>query len=239
MSDIKTTLYSADSRGSANHGWLKARFSFSFAEYYNPARMGFGALRVLNNDIIAPGAGFPTHSHKDMEIITIPLRGSIAHKDSMGTDGVVTTGEIQVMSAGTGVEHSEYNASKTDELELLQLWITPHSLSVAPRYQQISYNQAERNKWSEIVSPNLETPSAWIHQNAWLYIGTFDAGSEPTYRLHDTENGLFVFVINGMCTILSTDLLPRDALEIKGADRITIKDITANTKILLVEIPMD
>ena len=175
---MKTVYHKADTRGFADHGWLKSHHTFSFANYYNPERISFGVLRVLNDDQVASGMGFGTHPHRDMEIISIPLEGDLEHKDSMGTTAVIRNGEIQVMSAGTGVQHSEYNKNKDGLVKFLQIWVIPNKMNVTPRYDQISIKENEKiNDFQQILSPNPYDEGVWIHQNAWFNLAKFEKGN--------------------------------------------------------------
>lgn len=228
-----------NSRGSADHGWLKAKHTFSFASYYNPERIHFGMLRVLNDDTIAAGVGFPTHPHDNMEIITIPLKGAIAHKDSMGNSSVIQKGEIQVMSAGTGIQHSEYNYSDSETLQLLQIWIFPNKKNVEPRYQQLSINQEITNQLHQILSPHPEDDGVWIHQDAWFHIGKFNTAQTIDYSLKKEGNGVYVFVIEGSVRIENQELSERDGLGISKTNQFSIEILTEQTEILLMEIPMN
>ncbi len=232
-------IHRADSRGSANHGWLNAKHSFSFANYYNPERMNFGALRVLNDDQIAEGMGFGTHPHDNMEIITIPLHGAIEHKDSMGNSSVIRAGEIQVMSAGTGIQHSEFNHHKDQSLQLLQIWIFPNKQNVTPRYDQLALDSASKqNQFSQILSPDPKDDGVWIHQNAWFHIGQFDKDKTTNYQLKDKSNGIYAFVINGKFLIENQDLSTRDAIGIWNQDQISVESASDNAEILIIEVPM-
>ncbi len=235
----KSILHKANTRGYANHGWLESHHTFSFADYYDEKRMNFGVLRVLNDDVIAGGMGFGTHGHSDMEIITIPLSGSLAHKDSMGNSEVIHTDEIQVMSAGTGVRHSEYNASPDKEVSLLQIWIMPNKTGVTPRYQQIKLNRDDRkNKLQQILSPSEVEGEVWIHQNAYFSLANFEKGHSMTYDLKDKKNnGLYIFVISGEIKVNDQDLSPRDGYSIWDIDSISITALT-NCEFLLMDVPM-
>ena len=174
---MKKALHPAGSRGHANHGWLESYHSFSFANYYNPERMQFGTLRVLNDDRVAPGMGFGTHPHRNMEIISIPLSGDLEHKDSMGNTTVIREGDVQVMSAGTGVNHSEYNKNKDREVAFLQIWVLPNKVNVAPRYDQISLNPSDlRDNWHAVLGPEGGDGDLWIYQDAWFHMGDFKGG---------------------------------------------------------------
>jgi len=239
---MKTTVHSAETRGHADHGWLNAKHSFSFANYYDPERVNFGMLRVLNDDIVAAGMGFGQHPHDNMEIITIPLEGAIAHKDSMGNTATVNAGEIQVMSAGTGVTHSEFNPSETEALNLLQIWVIPNKRNVEPRYdQQVLDLVPMKNAWSQILSPNQDDAGVWVHQNAWFHMGEFEAGTESYYNLKDDpKNGLYIFVIEGQVEVAGQTLSKRDGMgiwETKADDLINFTFLD-KSKVLLMEVPM-
>lgn len=232
-------LHKADTRGNANHGWLNAYHSFSFASWYNPDRIQFGALRVLNDDTIAAGMGFGTHPHDNMEIITIPLEGDLAHKDSMGNTEIIRNGDIQVMSAGTGVQHSEFNPNEDQQTKLLQIWLFPNKRNVAPRYQQITLDVADRhNKLSQILSPNADDEGVWIHQDAWFNMGNFDAGIETDYKIKKEGNGVYAFILKGNVTINGQELNSRDAVGISGTDTLNIKANT-DAEFLLMDVPMN
>ncbi|WP_433835405.1 pirin family protein [Flavobacterium anhuiense] len=232
-------LHKAETRGNANHGWLNAYHSFSFASWYNPDRIQFGALRVLNDDTIAAGMGFGTHPHDNMEIITIPLEGDLAHKDSMGNTEVIKNGDIQVMSAGTGIQHSEFNPNADQQTKLLQIWLFPNKRNVTPRYQQITLDVADRhNKLSQVLSPNADDEGVWIHQDAWFNMGNFDAGISTEYKIKKEGNGVYAFVLKGNVTINGQELNSRDAVGISGTDTL---NIVANTdaEFLLMDVPMN
>ncbi len=233
-----TILHPADTRGDANHGWLHSKHTFSFANYYNPDRMHFGVLRVLNDDIVAAGMGFGTHPHDNMEIISIPLEGDLEHKDSMGNVAVIRNGDIQVMSAGTGITHSEYNKNKSQQVKFLQIWVFPNKRNVTPRYDQITLNPADRhNKLQQIVSPNPNDAGVWINQNAWFNLGNFDQNVSTEYTLNNKNNGLYVFNLSGNLEINGQTLNPRDGFGIWDTDKVSIKAQT-NTEFLLMEVPM-
>jgi redox-sensitive bicupin YhaK (pirin superfamily) len=233
-------IHKAETRGAANHGWLDAKHSFSFANYYNPERMHFGTLRVLNDDKIAAGMGFGTHPHDNMEIITIPLEGALAHKDSMGNASVIHHGDVQVMSAGTGIQHSEFNHNSDSEVKLLQIWVFPNKKGVTPRYDQITLNQADRNnQLQQILSPNPDDAGVWIHQNAWFHLGQFDNGNSLTYKLKDPKNGVYAFVIHGDFEIENNLLNTRDALGIWDTTSLKFQSKSDNAEILLMEVPME
>ncbi len=235
---MKTIHHPANSRGSQNHGWLEVNHSFSFANFYDPNKMNFGALRVLNDDTIAAGMGFGKHPHKDMEIITIPLKGDLEHKDSMGYSEVIKEGDIQVLSAGTGIEHSEHNKNKDQPINLLQLWIFPEKRAVKPRYDQQSIRDLKkRDEFYQILSPNANDQGVWIHQNAWMHMGEFSSEKEQIYRLKEKKNGVYVFVIEGGALVDSEYLQKRDALGVWETESLNIK-ADKNSKILLIEVPM-
>ncbi len=235
---MKTILYPAKERGHANHGWLNAYHSFSFANWYHPEKVNFGVLRVLNDDTIAPGMGFGTHPHDNMEIITIPLEGDLAHKDSMGNQSVIKHGEIQVMSAGTGIQHSEFNPNAAKQTKLFQIWLFPNKQNVTPRYQQLSIHQPDLfNQWQQILSPNPEDDGVWIHQNAWFHLGKFNQTLEVSYTWKDVNNGLYVMVVQGATTINNQVLTQRDAIGIVGANEVTFQ-VQEGTQLLLLEVPM-
>jgi Pirin-related protein len=235
---MKTVLHKSETRGHANHGWLDSHHTFSFANYYNPERVHFGTLRVLNDDIVAAGEGFGTHPHDNMEIISIPLRGDLEHKDSMGNHGVINEGEIQVMSAGTGIFHSEYNKNKDKDINFLQIWVFPNKKNVTPRYDQISLSDIEKpNEFYQILSPNPNDQGVWIHQNAWFHMGEFSEGWEGKYELKDKSNGVYFFVIEGDLTIAGQKLSRRDGLGVSEVADIEIST-TTQTKLLVMEIPM-
>lgn len=235
---MQTVFHEAASRGYAKHGWLETHHSFSFASYYDPERMGFGALRVLNDDAIAPGAGFGEHPHDNMEIITIPLTGALKHQDSMGNSAVVTAGEVQVMSAGTGVFHAEFNASTTEPLTLLQIWILTAKRNTAPRYDQKRFDVEQfRNTFFQVVG-NMETAGVLgIHQEAKLSLGRFEAGKEATYPLPSSTHGVYVFVIEGEVTIAGKKLTTRDALGIWDTEEIAVR-AEKETFLLAIEVPL-
>jgi len=235
---MKTIYHAADSRGDANHGWLKSRHSFSFANYHNRERMGFGALRVLNDDFVIGGHGFGRHSHRDMEIISIPLSGKLAHKDNIGNEGMIETGEIQVMSAGTGITHSEMNGNSEEAMAFLQIWVIPNKMSVAPRYQQIHMSDImQPNAFSQVLSPDTEGAGVWIHQDAWFSMGDFDKGVMSSYRLKNPSNGVYIFVISGQVVIDDNILVSRDGLGIWDTESFTI-DVQETAKVLVMEVPL-
>jgi redox-sensitive bicupin YhaK (pirin superfamily) len=236
---MKLTVHKAGSRGNANHGWLKTWHTFSFANYYNPNRMNFGALRVLNDDSIQAGMGFGTHPHDNMEIITIVLEGELEHRDSMGTGSVITPGEVQVMSAGTGIQHSEYNHSKDKDLSLLQIWVFPDKQNVEPRYGQARFSDEEMTgKWRVVVSPDGAENSLWIHQQSWFSIGIFSKGSVPELKLNRPGNGWYLFVISGAVQIGDETLHARDGIGIEDVGDFVTINIEDDSKLLAMEVPM-
>lgn len=231
-------LHKANTRGFADHGWLKSYHTFSFANYYNPERVNFGVLRVLNDDTVSAGMGFGKHPHENMEIISIPLEGDLEHQDSMGNTTVIKHGDIQIMSAGTGVMHSEYNKNKDSLVKFLQIWVFPNKKDVSPRYDQITLNIKDRhNKFQQILSPNADDEGVWIHQNAWFNMGNFDKGFITDYKIHDSKNGLYVFVLKGNVNIGEQNLETRDGLGIWNFDTLKIT-ATTDVELLLMEVPM-
>ena len=235
---MKTIVHPAAERGIADHGWLKARHSFSFSSYYHPEKMQFGALRVLNDDTIAPGMGFGKHSHDNMEIITIPLSGGVNHGDSMGNEGIIKPGEVQIMSAGTGVIHSEHNASSSETLNLFQIWIMPELRNIAPRYDQKQFEVSDRlNRFQTLVSPEKSGSTLWINQQAWLSLGKFDKASSVNYNLHIPNNGVYVMVVSGELEVAGQLLGERDAIGVSDVSVIKLKFLK-ETEVLMIEIPM-
>lgn len=233
-----TVLHKAETRGDANHGWLHSRHTFSFANYHNAERMHFGALRVLNDDIVAAGMGFGTHPHDNMEIISIPLEGDLEHKDSMGNVSVIKHGDIQVMSAGTGIFHSEFNKNKDRDVKFLQIWVFPNQKSVTPRYDQITLNIADRhNKLQQILSPNADDAGVWIYQNAWFHLGKFDKGFSADYTLKAKGNGVYAFILSGDVTINDQPLNSRDGFGVWDVNTLSIQ-ANSNAEFLLMEVPM-
>jgi redox-sensitive bicupin YhaK (pirin superfamily) len=234
-----TVLHKAATRGHADHGWLNSHHTFSFANYYDPERMHFGVLRVLNDDTVAPGMGFGTHPHDNMEIISIPLEGDLEHKDSMGNTAVIRNGDVQVMSAGTGIRHSEYNRNKEQLVMFLQIWVFPNKRDVTPRYDQITLDAAKRhNNLQQILSPNPEDEGVWIHQNAWFHLGTFDKDFRTSYELKDKRNGVYVFVLSGDVTVNGIALNQRDGLGVQDASSLNLKADSQGAEVLLMEVPM-
>lgn len=234
-----TVLHKAQTRGGADYGWLKTNYSFSFANYYNPDRMNFGALRVLNDDFIAAGMGFNTHPHDNMEIITIPLEGIVAHKDSMGNAGTISAGEVQVMSAGTGIQHSEFNHLKDKDLRLFQIWVFPNKSNVTPRYEQMPLPLEKKNELNQILSPSPDDSGVWIHQDAWFHLGTFDKGKVVQYDLkRPSTHGVYAFIVDGDFTINGQALNKRDGYGLWKLNELTIQTDSDNSRLLLLEVPM-
>lgn len=239
QSTVEKVIHRANERGSANHGWLQVNHSFSFAGFFDPDKVHFGALRVLNDDYIAPNKGFPTHPHDNMEIITIPLSGALAHKDSMGNSSTINAGEIQVMSAGEGVMHSEFNPLEKDWTNLFQIWIFPNKKNVAPRYDQFKIDDLNtKNRFAQLVSPNPEDEGSWIHQEAWINMGEFDANQEITYKLHDANSGAYLMVVEGEIEVENEKLSKRDAIGLSNIADIRIQ-ISKEAKLMLLEVPME
>ena len=234
-----TVIHKADSRGHADHGWLNAYHSFSFASWFNPNRIQFGVLRVLNDDTIAAGMGFGTHGHDNMEIITIPLEGDLAHKDNMGNAETIKTGDIQVMSAGTGIQHSEFNPNSDQHTKLFQIWLFPKKQNVTPRYQQITLDKTlQKNNFAQILSPNQDDEGVWIHQDAWFYLSDFDADFTKKLNLKKEGNGFYIMNIEGEIEVDGEKLSRRDAIGITNTSEIEIKANSAS-KFLIMEIPMN
>ena len=231
-------LHKAETRGYADHGWLKSYHTFSFANYYNPDRVHFGALRVLNDDSVEAGMAFGTHPHDNMEIVSIPLEGDLEHKDSMGNVSVIKHGDVQVMSAGSGITHSEYNRNKDKLTKFLQIWVFPNKKDVTPRYDQLTLNVEDRhNKLQQILSPNADDEGVWIHQNAWFHLGNFDKGVSAEYTIKAKTNGVYVFVFKGDVTIDNQQLNTRDGFGVWDTDKIQIQ-ADSDSEFLLMEIPM-
>ena len=234
-----SVIHKASSRGHADHGWLNAYHSFSFASWYNPERIQFGMLRVLNDDTVAAGMGFGTHPHDNMEIITIPLEGDLAHKDSMGNSSTIKTGDVQVMSAGTGIQHSEFNPNADLQTKLFQIWLFPKYRNVEPRYQQITLDIAkQKNNFAQILSPNPEDEGVWIHQDAWFYLSDFEANFSKTLTLQKEGNGFYIMNIEGEILVNGEKLEKRDAIGIWETNAIEIK-ANSDSRFLIMEIPME
>jgi redox-sensitive bicupin YhaK (pirin superfamily) len=234
---MKTTLHKANTRGIANLGWLNSRHTFSFSHYYDPERVHFGALRVLNDDRVAAGMGFGTHPHDNMEIVSIPLAGDLEHRDSIGNSTIIKHGDVQIMSAGTGVKHSEYNHSKTEEVKFLQIWVLPKERNITPRYDQKTFDVVGRqNQWQTIVAPD-DAAAVWINQEAWFTLGNLSAGQALPYTFHQPSHGLYLFVLSGDVTVAGQALSTRDGLGI--TDTTTFEVIaSSDAELLLMEVPM-
>jgi quercetin 2,3-dioxygenase len=233
-----SVLHKSETRGDADHGWLHSRHTFSFADYYDPERVHFGMLRVLNDDTVEAGMGFGTHPHDNMEIISIPLEGDLEHKDSMGNVSVIKHGDVQVMSAGTGITHSEYNKNKDIPVKFLQIWVIPKIRNVKPRYDQITLNVDDRhNKLQQILSPNPDEEGVWIYQKAWFHLGKLDKGFKVDYTLKSKENGVYAFILSGNVTINDQELTSRDGQGLWDVDKLTIK-ADSDAEFLLMEVPM-
>lgn len=237
--DMKTVLHKANTRGHANHGWLDSHHTFSFANYYNPERMNFGVLRVLNDDVVDSGRGFGKHPHDNMEIISIPLEGDLEHQDSMGNKAIIKAGDVQVMSAGTGIYHSEMNRNRDKAVKFLQIWMFPNKRNVTPRYDQITLQATDlKNEFYQVLSPNKEDEGVWVYQNAWFHIGQFDKDKSTTYHIKASGNGVYAFVLEGDVTIAGQPLGKRDGFGVWDTDEITVKADSDNAKILLMDVPM-
>jgi redox-sensitive bicupin YhaK (pirin superfamily) len=237
---MKTIIHRSETRGYADHGWLKSNHTFSFAGYQNSERMNFGMLRVLNDDVVQPKMGFGTHPHQNMEIISIPLKGTLSHKDSMGNKRAIEVGEVQVMSAGTGLTHSEFNDSKTDEVNFLQLWIIPEEMSVEPNYEQRKFSEQERhNQLQTIVTPKdkLEGNALPISQQAYIYRASLDEGKTIDIQLKSPENGIYVFIVDGTIKVADNTLNKRDAIGITDANKVTISS-NQQSDLIIIEVPM-
>lgn len=236
---MEKIIYKSESRGHANHGWLDTHHTFSFASYYDPNRIHFGALRVLNDDKITSGTGFPKHPHDNMEIISIPLKGDLAHEDSMGNQATIKQGDVQVMSGGTGITHSEFNPNKDIGTEFLQIWVFPNKQNIEPRYGQVHYSVSDRkNSFQMVVSPKDGGLDTWIQQDAWFHLADFEKGFEKTYELKKKDNGLFVFLLEGEIEIDGEILQKRDGIGLLDLEEVNIK-ANADAEMLLMEVPMD
>ena len=234
-----TILHKADTRGHADHGWLSSYQSFSFAGYYNPERTQFGVLRVLNDDVVTGGKGFGSHPHDNMEIISIPLEGGLVHEDNMGHKEVVSAGEIQVMSTGSGVFHSEYNNSPDKPAKFLQIWLFPNKLNVTPRYDQVKLDPLKgENKLQQLISPDKDGEGTWIYQDAWFFSGRFDKEKQISYERKKKDNGVYLFVIKGSFAVDGQRLETRDGLGITDVDSIEIQSLEPGSEILIMDVPM-
>ena len=235
---MKSIFYPAAERGHANFGWLDSYHSFSFGQWHHPQKMHFGALRVLNDDQVKGGAGFGTHPHENMEIVSIPLSGALAHKDSTGTSEVINTGDVQIMSAGSGISHSEFNASKTDPVNFLQVWVFPKQHDIKPRYDQKTFDAAQRiNQWQVVVSPDEKDSAVWINQDAKFSLATIEPGKELNYKNAFASNGVYFFLLEGKATVADKELNRRDAIGVSETDSVGIKAIDA-VSVLAIEVPM-
>jgi len=231
-------IHKSETRGHANHGWLDTYHTFSFGMYHDSSRMHFGMLRVLNDDIVIGGAGFGKHGHDNMEIISIPLKGSLAHTDSTGNEGIISTSDVQIMSAGTGIMHAEYNASESELVNFLQLWIFPKERNIEPRYDQMRFDHDKlKNQLCPIVSNNPSIEALRINQDASLYLGEFDESNIVKHQMASTKHGVYVFVIEGMVTISGQELQRRDGMGIQDEESV-LMNIASNSKILLIEVPV-
>ena len=235
---MKKTLHKADTRGVAEHGWLSSRHTFSFAEYRDPERMGFGLLRVLNDDVVQPGMGFGTHPHENMEIVSIPLTGELRHNDSMGNTQHIRAGEVQIMSAGTGLTHSEYNGSDSELVNFLQIWVFPKERDIEPRYDQKLFSaDGRQGQFQNVVSPVQSDGGVWINQDAWFWLGDFKAGQPDTYTIKRSGNGIYFFVLEGAVAIATEQLERRDGIAIEDAGSVDF-EATADCRLLVIDVPM-
>lgn len=233
-----TVFHPADSRGHANHGWLDSHHTFSFADYHDPERMSFGALRVLNDDVVAGGEGFGTHPHRDMEIVSLPLEGVLEHRDSLGTVARIAAGDIQVMSAGTGVRHSEYNASADAEVRFLQIWVFPRARGLEPRYDQQRIAEIPlRDGLRQIVSPSPDEDGVWVNQDAYFTLAELTPGAAATYRLHGERQGVYAFQLEGGAEVAGQVLRKRDGYGIEGAETVGLTSAEGG-RTLLIEVPL-
>ncbi len=234
---MKTVLHRAETRGSANFGWLDSKHTFSFGRYYNPERLNFGALRVLNDDIVTGGAGFGTHPHDNMEIVSIPLRGDLKHEDSTGRGEIIKTGDVQIMSAGSGLQHSEFNPNKDKEVNFLQIWVLPKEHNITPRYDQKSFDVTERkNSIQTVVSPT-DDKAVWINQDAYFSLSDLSQGTSIEYKMNLSGNGVYVFVLEGEATVGESSLNRRDGLGVWDTEQVNIT-ASADAQLLFVEVPM-
>jgi len=239
MSNENITIHRASTRGIFKVDWLNSHRTFSFGNYHNPERMNFGALRVINDDVIKGGNGFDLHPHKNIEIISIPLEGDLAHEDSMGNITVIRQGDIQLMSAGTGLTHSEDNKNEDQEVKFLQIWVRPNVRDTEPKYDQASLDiNSYINNFEQIVSPNKEDKGVCIQQQAWFHIGKFDKDFETNYRLKLKGNGVYAFVIEGAFQINNQNLDTRDGMGISNIESLQIQSKSENARLLLMEVPM-
>ena len=236
---MKKTIHKANTRGVADFGWLHSNHTFSFSSYYNPNRMQFGTLRVLNDDIVAPGMGFGTHGHENMEIISIPIHGELAHKDNTGNSEVIRSGEIQIMSAGTGIRHSEFNYSETNPVNFLQIWVLPKEIGIKPRYEQKLFEVSERkNRFQIVVSPEIKSEALWINQNAYFSLINLEKGKDIEYKNFLADNGVYLFLIDGSIIIDGEKIEKRDGIGISELDSFKI-EAKETSEVLLMEVPMN
>jgi redox-sensitive bicupin YhaK (pirin superfamily) len=236
---MKTVLHQANTRGHANHGWLDSYHTFSFAQYYNPERVHFGVLRVLNDDTVSGSMGFGTHPHDNMEIISIPLSGDLEHQDSMGNKQVIRQGDVQVLSAGTGIYHSEKNFHKDKEVKFLQIWMFPNKKDVTPRYDQITLDaDKNHNAWQQVLSPNADDEGVWVHQNAWFSMTKLDAGKSLDYQVKGKGNGLYYFILEGDVEVDGQKLGRRDGFGVWETKHSKLT-ASSNAEVLLMEVPMN
>lgn len=236
---MKTVLHKANTRGFADFGWLQSHHTFSFGSYHNPERIHFGALRVLNDDTVASAMGFGKHPHDNMEIISIPLEGDLEHKDSMGNTAIIREGDIQVMSAGTGIFHSEYNRNKDRQSKFLQIWVFPNQRNVNPRYDQKTLNVANRiNKLQMVLSSTPNEEGVWIYQDARFYMGKFDNGIKATHEIKSSLHGVYAFILSGSWEINGITLETRDGLGVYDTSEISVTALSDQAEILLMEEPM-
>lgn len=236
---MNKVIHKADTRGAAEHGWLHSRHTFSFAGYRDPERMGFGKLRVINDDVVAPGAGFDTHPHDNMEIVSVPLSGALRHRDSMGNIHVIKHGEVQIMSAGSGITHSEYNDSTTEPVNFLQIWVIPKEMNIEPRYGQELFSASDRrNRFQTVVSPEQSDDAVWINQDAWFSLADFDAGRNETYSMNKAGNGVYFFVIEGQIETAGEKLEQRDGIGITETSAFPLR-ATGDCQLLAIEVPMN
>lgn len=236
---MQKVIHRAETRGHFDHGWLNTWHSFSFADYYNPDRIQFGLLRVLNDDIVKPGMGFGTHPHNNMEIITIPLEGQLEHRDSMGNGSIIEAGEVQVMTAGSGITHSEFNPSKDTEVNLLQIWVFPRERNLTPRYDQKRFDTSKmKNEFLTVVTPDGAGESLFVHQDAWFSLAETDDGKEMKYQMHSGNSGVYLFVIDGELEVDGDTLKSRDGIGIYDTSEFSVKSLQP-AKFLVMEIPMN
>ncbi|MFD1552676.1 pirin family protein [Putridiphycobacter roseus] len=235
---MHNVIHKASTRGNANHGWLTSFHTFSFANYYNPERMNFGVLRVLNDDTVQAGMGFGTHPHNNMEIISIPLEGDLEHKDSLGNITLIKEGDVQIMSAGTGVTHSEYNKNKDKEVKFLQIWVLPKLKNLNPRYDQISIHAIQKvNELYQVLSPHKDDQGVWLNQDAWFHLGEFTKAKTVEYKIKKEGNGVYVFILKGKVEINGENLTEKDGMGIWDVAAITL-NVTEHTRVLLMDVPM-